>query len=62
MFGVFGDSSALADNPQLVAAGIAEALSTTIAGLAVAVPVVIAHSYFDKRVERISTVLVRHRP
>ena len=32
--------------------GIARALSTTIAGLAVAVPTVIAHSFFSKRIER----------
>ena len=35
-----------------VARGIAEALNTTIAGLAVAVPTVIAHSYFVRKLER----------
>ena len=35
-----------------VSSGIAEALNTTIAGLAVAVPTVIAHSYFTKKLER----------
>jgi biopolymer transport protein ExbB len=35
-----------------VAKGIAEALYTTIAGLAVAVPTVIAHSYFTRKLER----------
>jgi len=35
-----------------VARGIAEALYTTIAGLAVAVPTVIAHSYFTRKLER----------
>lgn len=34
-----------------IARGIAEALSTTIAGLAIAVPCVIAHSYFTRRIE-----------
>lgn len=34
-----------------IAKGIAEALSTTIAGLAIAVPCVIAHSYFIRRIE-----------
>jgi biopolymer transport protein ExbB len=35
-----------------VARGIAEALNTTIAGLAIAVPTVVAHSYFTKKLER----------
>jgi len=34
-----------------IARGIAEALSTTIVGLAIAVPCVIAHSYFTRRIE-----------
>lgn len=52
VFGVFGGADALADaDPALMAAGIAEALYTTVAGLAVAVPVVIAHSYFNKKIE-----------
>ncbi len=55
VFGVFGGSQALEDpDPALIAAGIAEALYTTIGGLAVAVPVVIAHSYFNKKIERMS--------
>jgi biopolymer transport protein ExbB len=35
-----------------IAIGIAEALNTTIAGLAIAVPTVVAHSYFMKKIER----------
>lgn len=55
VFGVFGGSQALEDpDPALIAAGIAEALYTTIGGLAVAVPVVIAHSYFNKKIERMA--------
>ena len=55
VFGVFGDASALADpDPALIASGIAEALYTTIGGLAVAVPVVIAHSYLNKKIERMA--------
>lgn len=38
-------------DPVLVARGISEALNTTMAGLAVAVPSVIAHSYFQRRIE-----------
>jgi biopolymer transport protein ExbB len=44
-----------------IARGIAEALGTTITGLAIAVPCVIAHSYFTRRIElltaRLETVL-----
>lgn len=38
-------------DPVLVARGISEALNTTIVGLAVAVPSLIAHSYFTRRIE-----------
>lgn len=37
-----------------IARGIAEALNTTIFGLAIAVPCVIAHSYFSRRIERLT--------
>jgi biopolymer transport protein ExbB len=37
-----------------IARGIAEALNTTIFGLAIAVPSVIAHSYFTRRIERLT--------
>lgn len=40
-----------------IAKGIAEALNTTIFGLAVAVPCVIAHSYFTRRIEVLSARL-----
>lgn len=40
-----------------IAKGIAVALNTTIAGLAIAVPCVIAHSYFTRRIERIGARL-----
>lgn len=35
-----------------IAIGIAEALNTTIAGLAIAVPTVVAHSFFMKKIEK----------
>lgn len=41
----------------IMAAGVAEALSTTIAGLAVAVPAVIGHSYFNRRIEKYAAQL-----
>jgi biopolymer transport protein ExbB len=46
-----------------IARGIAEALNTTIFGLAIAVPCVIAHSYFTRRIEtltaRMESVMTR---
>ncbi len=44
-------------DPSLIAAGIAVALNTTIAGLVVAVITVILHSYFTRRLERIAARL-----
>lgn len=38
-------------DPTLVARGIAEALNTTIMGLGVAVPSLITHNYFQRRIE-----------
>ena len=54
VFGTLGDSAeGMADtDPKRLAAGIAQALGTTIAGLVVAVPTVIAHTYFTKKIER----------
>lgn len=47
VFQDFGDEQ----NNSQIAKGIAMALSTTITGLAVAVPSVIANSYFNRKVE-----------
>ena len=44
-------------DPALIAAGIATALNTTIAGLVVAVITVIFHSYFSRRIENIAAQL-----
>ena len=51
--GLVGIFAALggAGDPVVIARGISEALNTTIAGLAVAVPSLIAHSYFLRRIE-----------
>lgn len=46
-----------ATDPTLIAAGIATALNTTIAGLVVAVITVIFHSYFTRKLENISARL-----
>lgn len=40
-------------SPQAVAGGIKEALITTAAGLAIAIPIQIAHNYFVTRVDRL---------
>jgi biopolymer transport protein ExbB len=40
-----------------IARGIAEALNTTIFGLAIAVPCVIAHGYFTRRIELLTVRL-----
>lgn len=37
--------------------GIAQALNTTIAGLAIATPAVIAHVYYSRKLERISAFM-----
>ncbi|MEO1856330.1 MAG: MotA/TolQ/ExbB proton channel family protein [Rubritalea sp.] len=55
---VFDGMSSLGDiKMSIMAAGVAEALSTTIAGLAVAVPAVIGHSYFNRRIETYASQL-----
>lgn len=40
-------------NPHLLAAGVAEALYTTVAGLVVAIPCVVANNHFRSRVDRL---------
>jgi biopolymer transport protein ExbB len=50
VFAAFGADSG-AQDPHGIAKGISEALSTTIVGLAVAIPSLIAYSYFTKKVE-----------
>jgi len=50
VFAAFGANSA-AEDPHGIAKGISEALSTTIVGLAIAIPSLIAYSYFSKKIE-----------
>ena len=56
VFATLGNQGDVAD-PSLIAAGIAVALNTTIAGLVVAVVTVIFHSSFTRRLERIAARL-----
>jgi biopolymer transport protein ExbB len=48
-----------AGDPRTVAAGISQALITTAAGLIIAIPTVIAYSYFRQRVNKILTGMER---
>lgn len=54
-------SSQGSGNPSVLASGISEALITTAAGLFVAIPTVIAHSYLSSRVDDILLELERRR-
>ncbi len=56
LVGVFSDLNGAgeAEEHARIARGIAEALNTTIAGLAIAVPTVFAHSYFTKKIEKMA--------
>ncbi len=53
VFSNFTTASDTADNASL-AAGIAEALHTTIAGLVVAIPSTFAHSFFSRKIEKLA--------
>jgi biopolymer transport protein ExbB len=44
-------------NTQIIAQGIAVALNTTIFGLAITVPCVIAQSFFNRKIESFTTEL-----
>lgn len=50
VFATLGESATVTD-PRGIARGISEALSTTIVGIAVAIPSLIAYSYFSKKIE-----------
>jgi biopolymer transport protein ExbB len=53
VFANFGAATSVSD-PRGMAAGISETLSTTIVGLAIAIPSLIAYSYFAKKIETMS--------
>ncbi|NNC88311.1 MAG: MotA/TolQ/ExbB proton channel family protein [Akkermansiaceae bacterium] len=53
---VFRELGPAADHVE-IARGISRALYTTIAGLAVAVPAVVAHSYFSRKIETMAARL-----
>ncbi|MFZ4682638.1 MAG: MotA/TolQ/ExbB proton channel family protein [Terrimicrobiaceae bacterium] len=49
--GLVGIFASIGADPVAVARGIAEALNTTIVGLAVAVPCMVMYNYFQRRIE-----------
>jgi biopolymer transport protein ExbB len=51
-FSVLGDATIAIQHPEAVTAGLAEALITTVAGLAIAIPSVCFFNYFNSRVEK----------
>jgi biopolymer transport protein ExbB len=64
VFSSFGGGAESADgDTAMVAKGIAEALHSTIAGLLVAIPTVIAHGYFSRKMDAIPVrmeLILRH--
>lgn len=57
VFANVGDGGQLAEQGVMIARGISEALYTTVAGMVVAIPSLIAFSYFSRRVEGFSVEL-----
>lgn len=53
VFGAFGGSAAQSD-PHVIAKGISEALSTTVVGIGIAIPTLIAHGLLSKKVEKLA--------
>jgi biopolymer transport protein ExbB len=54
VFGNIGSGVMSTADLKGIASGIGEALSTTIVGLAIAIPSLAAYSYFSRRVERLA--------
>ncbi len=54
VFGAFGGSAAQSD-PHVIARGISEALSTTVVGIGIAIPTLIAHGLLSKKVEKLAS-------
>jgi len=54
IFGAAGTSSDISSQSTVIAAGIAEAMYCTVAGLVVAIPALIAHSLFTRHIEALT--------
>ena len=58
MIKIFSDiTSSGVGNPSVLAGGISEALITTVAGLTVAIPSLIAHRYFQRKVDELVSTM-----
>lgn len=59
MIGAFQQMEAAGNqvDPSVLSGGIWQALLTTAVGLAVAIPVVAAHNWFERKVERVATAM-----
>ena len=56
----FGALEGRIPDPKIVASGIAQAVITTVAGLAIAIPTVIAYNYFCAKVEEAASQISAH--
>lgn len=54
VFANLGQSATISD-PRGIAKGISEALSTTVVGMGIAIPALIAYSYFSKKIEMMAS-------
>ena len=54
VFGAFGGSANQSD-PHVIAKGISEALSTTVVGIGIAIPTLIAHGLLTKKSEKLAS-------
>jgi biopolymer transport protein ExbB len=54
VFGNIGSGVMSTSDLKGIASGIGEALSTTIVGLSIAIPALVAYTYFSRRVERMA--------
>jgi biopolymer transport protein ExbB len=54
VFGNIGSGLVSTSDLKGIASGIGEALSTTIVGLSIAIPALVAYTYFSRRVERLA--------
>ena len=58
MISIFSNiTSSGVGNPAVLAGGISEALITTVAGLTVAIPSLIAHRYFQRKVDELVSTM-----
>lgn len=56
----FGALEGRIPDPKVVATGIAQAVITTVAGLAIAIPTVVAYNYFCAKVEEMASQISTH--